>query len=186
MAVVINGQTAGAAEALAAILRENEVALLIGSATAGQASMFKEFPLENGQRLRIATAPVRLGNGKVLASLTPDIAVSVGADDDEKHFSDAPKKSPLGAPGRPLRPPPHPRPVPRPERPPPAGHGGAWACWAGGRERQTNGATTRGPERREDEENPAQASTRAPLGDGALLGPTAGHAQNAASPFSKN
>ncbi len=94
LAVVINRQTAGAAEALAAILRENEVALLIGSATAGQASMFKEFPLENGQRLRIATAPVKLGNGKVLAALLPDITVPVGADDEKAWFQDAYKTVP--------------------------------------------------------------------------------------------
>ncbi|MBI3192421.1 MAG: hypothetical protein HYZ36_07125, partial [Pedosphaera parvula] len=58
--VLVNQQTSGAAEALAAVLRQTEVALLLGTPTAGQASLFKEFPLANGQRLKIAAAPVKL------------------------------------------------------------------------------------------------------------------------------
>lgn len=94
VAVVINRQTAGAAEALAAVLRENEVALLIGSPTAGQANLFKEFPLQNGQRLMIASSPIKLGSGKVLAALTPDIPVNVAADDEKAYFQDAYKTLP--------------------------------------------------------------------------------------------
>src|SRR6266496_3029553 len=55
LAVLVNPQTVGAAEALAAALRETDAAVLIGARTAGQAQVFKEFELSNGQRLRIAT-----------------------------------------------------------------------------------------------------------------------------------
>ena len=68
VAVLINSETLGAAEALAAMLRQGNVGLLIGSNTAGQASVFKEFPLADGAKLRIATVPVKVGD-KVLAKI---------------------------------------------------------------------------------------------------------------------
>src|SRR5438105_6711978 len=77
VAVLINAQTAGAAEALAASLREAAVALLLGNKTAGEALAGEEFPLKNGERLRIAASPVRLGDGTALSSVKPDIAVNV-------------------------------------------------------------------------------------------------------------
>jgi len=79
VAVLINSNTAGAAEALAGILRENGVGLLIGSVTAGMASVFREFPLSNGQKLLVATSAVELGSGETVLTegLTPDIAVAV-------------------------------------------------------------------------------------------------------------
>ena len=67
VAVLVNRQTAGAAEALAAVLRETGAGLILGSRTAGQAMVAQEFPLKNGERLRIATAPVQLGDGSALA-----------------------------------------------------------------------------------------------------------------------
>ena len=48
VAVLVNGQTAGAAEALAAVLREAGSGLVLGSRTAGQAMIAEEFPLKNG------------------------------------------------------------------------------------------------------------------------------------------
>ena len=61
VAVLVNRQTAGAAEALAAVLREAGAGLILGSRTAGQAMIAQEFPLKNGERLRIATAPIQAG-----------------------------------------------------------------------------------------------------------------------------
>lgn len=89
--VLVNGQTAGAAEALAAVLRHTEVALLIGATTAGRASLFKEIRLSTGQRLRIAAEPVRLGDGQNLGGqgITPDIQVAVSAEDEKAYFADA-------------------------------------------------------------------------------------------------
>jgi hypothetical protein len=93
--VLINGETKGAAEALAAVLRDAEVALLLGSPTAGQASLFKEFPLKGGQRLRIASIPVRVGEGQEipLTGVKPDIAVAVRIEE-ERLFLDDPYRTP--------------------------------------------------------------------------------------------
>jgi hypothetical protein len=88
--VLVNQQTVGAAEALAAVLRETDAAVVIGSRTAGQAQVFKEFDLSNGQRLRIATGQVRVGKGKPLSSMgvTPDIEVVVQDNDEKAYFAD--------------------------------------------------------------------------------------------------
>ena len=89
-AVLVNRQTAGAAEALAAMLREAGAGLILGSRTAGQAAMFQEFPLKNGDRLRIATGPVQLGDGSLLPEgVKPDIAVEISAADERTYFGDA-------------------------------------------------------------------------------------------------
>lgn len=89
--VLVNPQTGGAAEALAAALRETDAAVLIGSRTAGQAQVFKQFDLSNGQRLRIATGQVKVGNGKLLtgAGVAPDIEVPVSGEDEKAYFADA-------------------------------------------------------------------------------------------------
>ena len=91
VAVLVNGGTRGAAEALAAILRHTDVALLIGTNTAGQAAMAKEFTLKTGQRLRIAVAPLKVGDGKEvpLGGLKPDIAIDVNPEHERQWFVDA-------------------------------------------------------------------------------------------------
>ena len=74
--VLLNEQTSGSAEALAAILRDTSTSLLIGRASAGRASVFTEYPLSNGEKLSIATAQVKSANGKPLTGpLQPDIGV---------------------------------------------------------------------------------------------------------------
>jgi hypothetical protein len=89
VALLVNGRTAGAAEALAAVLRATDRALTIGGKTAGQASVFKEFTLANGQKLRVATAEIRLAGGPSLAEpLTPDIPVDSTLADDQGHVAD--------------------------------------------------------------------------------------------------
>src|SRR5208282_4163866 len=62
VAILVNGRTTGAAEALAAVLRDANVGLILGATTAGQASLYKVFPLSNGQELRVAVAPVSLSD----------------------------------------------------------------------------------------------------------------------------
>ncbi len=78
LGVLVNRETAGAAEALAAVLRETGVALLLGSTTEGSALITEEFPLKNGQRLRIATTPVKVADGLALTTkgVKPDIEVA--------------------------------------------------------------------------------------------------------------
>jgi hypothetical protein len=88
---LVNGDTAEAAEALAALLREDNVALLLGNPTAGRARVFKNHSLKNGQQLRLATGTVLLGGDKPLPDqgLKPDILVPVSAEDEKAYYSDA-------------------------------------------------------------------------------------------------
>lgn len=96
VAVLINAKTTGAAEALAGILRYGEAALLLGTNTAGQASMAKEFTLQNGQRLRVAVAAVKVAGNKQLpfTGIKPDIHVDVSPDEDRAWYEDAYKLPP--------------------------------------------------------------------------------------------
>ena len=89
VAILINHLTMGAAEALAAVLRQKDVGLLIGTNTAGQASITRDFPLTNGEVLRIAVAPIKSGDGEVVERLKPDIQVDVNPDDERVYFTDA-------------------------------------------------------------------------------------------------
>lgn len=91
VAVLVNGQTKGAPEALAAVLRATGTGLILGGKTAGQAMIASEFPLKNGQRLRIATAPLELGDGTKLSGegLKPDISVDVTPEDERAYYADA-------------------------------------------------------------------------------------------------
>ncbi|MEK7707328.1 MAG: S41 family peptidase [Verrucomicrobiota bacterium] len=90
-AVLVNRETGGAAEALAAVLRETGAGLILGGTTAGRAMTSQEFALQSGQRLRIATSPVKLGNGTALSpqGIKPDIEVAVTLDQERAYFEDA-------------------------------------------------------------------------------------------------
>lgn len=89
-AILVNRHTSGAAEVLAALLRQNQVGLLIGSGTPGGARQFREFTLSTGQRLRIATGETKLGDGQAMpsAGLRPDIAVTVGGEEERAFFAE--------------------------------------------------------------------------------------------------
>lgn len=89
VAVLVNRETRGAAEALASVLREASVGLILGDTTAGSAMAFEEFVLKTGQRLRIGTAPVKLGDGTPLSAhgVKPDIEVIVNADDERAYMA---------------------------------------------------------------------------------------------------
>jgi len=84
--VLVNGGTSGAAEALAAELRDTGAGLIIGNPTAGLAMTMRDFPLRNGETLRIATDPVKLGNGTTISRLSPDITVPVSQDDERTYL----------------------------------------------------------------------------------------------------
>jgi hypothetical protein len=89
VAILVNNETAGAAEGLAAALREEGVGLSLGSTTAGRADIFKDFPLTNGDKLRIAVAQVKLGDGTILAhGLEPDIPVEASLADERAWLED--------------------------------------------------------------------------------------------------
>lgn len=87
LVVLVNSQTEAAAEALAALLRESAAGLLLGNATAGHAWQTKDFPLSNGDTLRIAAGPVKL-NDLALGQVTPDIKVKIEPKDERVFYAD--------------------------------------------------------------------------------------------------
>jgi C-terminal processing protease CtpA/Prc len=89
-AVLVNSYTSGAAEALAAALRQAASAVLIGSPTAGRAYLFKEFPLSDGEVMRIASGSVTIGDGQPLSNkgLAPDINLTLSFEDEKAYFED--------------------------------------------------------------------------------------------------
>lgn len=91
IAVIVNHGTSGASEALAAMLREEGSALILGSRTAGHAMLTQDYPLANGDRLRIASAPITLGDGTRLSTegLKPDIDVTISVQDERAFYADA-------------------------------------------------------------------------------------------------
>lgn len=114
VAVLVNSRTCGAAEALAAVLRDSGAGLLLGEPTSGRASIFKEFPLANGDKLRVAVANVTVGAGTVLTNgLNPDIPVEASLPDEEAwlrdpykvlHPEEVAKTNDTNAPPQPARP----------------------------------------------------------------------------------
>lgn len=69
LTVLINGETRGAAEVLAAVLRGVDDGLLIGNATAGWTNV-----------------TVKIGNGAELSQVQPDISVNVSLADERERF----------------------------------------------------------------------------------------------------
>ena len=87
LAALINSGTSEAAEGLAAVLRQTRTGLLLGSQSAGRASLFQEFPLTNGERLRIAVGQIKLGDGSVFTGgIKPDIEVKTNPDDERAYW----------------------------------------------------------------------------------------------------
>lgn len=89
--LLVNSETIGAAEALAEVMRETGTGLILGNVTRGAAMTSREFTLKNGRRLRIADAPVKLGNGSTIAEkgIMPDIRVIV-SEAEERGYMDNP------------------------------------------------------------------------------------------------
>jgi hypothetical protein len=91
VAVLVNRQTSAASEALAAMVRETGSGLILGSRTSGSAMVMEDFPLKDGEHLRIGSSPVMLGDGKQLSAqgLKPDIDVTVSEDAERAFYADA-------------------------------------------------------------------------------------------------
>ena len=91
IAALVNHETVGAAEALAGMIRQAGAGLVIGRKTAGQAMVAREVMLKSGDKLRIATARVMLGDGTALTAqgVAPDITVEVSSADEKAYYADA-------------------------------------------------------------------------------------------------
>ncbi len=79
LVVLTDPDTSGGAEALAATLRVNAGAMIVGSDTAGEAVEFTEIPLGAGKILRVAVSQVVLPDKTPLfpGGVKPDIAISL-------------------------------------------------------------------------------------------------------------
>lgn len=87
---LVNRETAGAPELLAELIRHTRTGLVVGQRTAGQAAGKKDFALANGDRLRIATTPIKLGDGTELSlqGIEPDISVPVDPLEEKAYYAD--------------------------------------------------------------------------------------------------
>jgi hypothetical protein len=91
IALLINHDTRGAAEALAGALRATaRPSVAIGTNSAGQARVYRSIPLSTGRQLHLAGESVRLPGGASLdqSGLTPDIVVDIPLADERLYFED--------------------------------------------------------------------------------------------------
>ena len=88
MMVLADGDTAGAAEAIAAELRFYDKALVIGQPTAGRAAEYSDFSLPNGKTLRLAVAEMISPEGRSLfpEGVKPDLPVEMSTADKRQIF----------------------------------------------------------------------------------------------------
>jgi len=86
--VLADGDTAGAAEAIAAGLRFYNKALLIGQATAGRAAEYSDLSLPSGKILRVAVAEMVSPDGRPLfpEGVKPDLPVEMSMADKREIF----------------------------------------------------------------------------------------------------
>jgi Peptidase family S41 len=86
--VLTDGDTAGAAEAIAAALRFYNKALLIGQVTAGRAAEYSDLSLPSGKILRVAVAEMVSPDGRPLfpEGTKPDLPVEMSAADKRQIF----------------------------------------------------------------------------------------------------
>ena len=79
LTVLVDGNTAGASEVVAAVLRTHLGAYVIGQQTKGEAAQFEELPLAGGRVLRVAIGAVTLPDATPVfpGGLTPDLIVNV-------------------------------------------------------------------------------------------------------------
>ncbi len=103
LAVLVNRDTRGAAEALGALLRDSQSGLLIGRRTAGLAVVYKKFALGNGRQLMIAGPRVGIPEKGPVAvdGLVPDIAVEIPAAEERLFYADPYRVLSPSAAGRP-------------------------------------------------------------------------------------
>ncbi len=86
--VLADGDTAGAAEAIAAALRFYDKALVIGQPTAGRAAEYSDLPLPNGKILRLAVTEMISPEGRslFLEGVKPDLPVEMLPTDKRQIF----------------------------------------------------------------------------------------------------
>ena len=88
MIVLADGDTAGAAEAIAGVIRIYDKALIIGQQTAGRAVEYTDLKLPSGKVLRVAVGEAVLPEGRPLfpGGLKPDVPVEMSGADKREIF----------------------------------------------------------------------------------------------------
>jgi carboxyl-terminal processing protease len=83
MVALINDGTGSGGEIFAAVLRENGLARLVGTKTAGCVGTGQMFPLPSGGGVQVTVADLNTGQGKVLnkIGLSPDVAIDLTVQD---------------------------------------------------------------------------------------------------------
>lgn len=86
--VLADGDTAGASEAIAGVIRLYDKALIIGQQTAGRAVEYSDLKLPSGKVLRVAVGEAILPEGRPLfpGGLKPDLPVEMPAVDKREVF----------------------------------------------------------------------------------------------------
>jgi C-terminal processing protease CtpA/Prc len=86
--ILADGDTAGAAEAIAGVIRIYDKALIIGQQTAGRAVEYSDLKLPSGKVLRVAVGEAILPEGYPLfpGGLKPDVPVEMAAVDKREIF----------------------------------------------------------------------------------------------------
>jgi hypothetical protein len=86
--VLTDGDTAGGAEVLAALLRLYDKALIVGEPTAGRAVEYSNLSLPSGKILRVAVAEAVLPDGHALfpTGLKPDLPVEMSLAEKQRIF----------------------------------------------------------------------------------------------------
>jgi len=86
--VLADGDTAGAAEALAGVLRFYDKALVMGQTTAGRAVEYTDLPLPSGKLLRVAVAEMILPEGRASFpdGIKPDLPVEMSLTEKRQIF----------------------------------------------------------------------------------------------------
>ncbi|HEY5792634.1 MAG TPA: S41 family peptidase, partial [Chthoniobacterales bacterium] len=92
--VLTDRQTAGAGEILAAVLRRQARAMIVGTSTAGQAVEFSEVPLGGGVTLKIAVSEATVPDAEAIypRGVKPDILVALPADQQAEIFRQSAEK----------------------------------------------------------------------------------------------
>lgn len=105
VAVLVNPETSGGAAAVAAAVQKLGRGLVLGSGPTAPPALYREFPLSNGQWLRIAAATIQVGElpADLAAGVKPDIDVAVSTEEERRFLEDPfrPATRPGAAPGRP-------------------------------------------------------------------------------------
>jgi carboxyl-terminal processing protease len=84
--VLINGDTASAAEIVTGALKDSGVAVVVGERSYGKGSVQTIFKLKDGEGLRLTTAHYFTPSGKLINAqgITPQVEVVMTPDEDRK------------------------------------------------------------------------------------------------------